>query len=64
MMMLLSFKDEMIYQMQTMSYIPIYQGQLLTKHKIRGIEFPGGKREAGNHVQACDRELFEETERY
>ena len=60
----LSFKDEDdIPDADHVLVIPIYQGQLLfTKHKIRGIEFPGGKREAGeSSVQACDRELFEET---
>jgi len=35
---------------------------LLTKHKERGIEFPGGKREKGETTfEAAHRELFEET---
>ena len=43
----LSFKDENdIPDADHVLVIPIYQGQLLfTKHKIRGIEFPGGKRD-------------------
>lgn len=35
---------------------------LLTKHKKRGLEFPGGKVEAGETLeQAAKREVFEET---
>ncbi|GKV66925.1 MULTISPECIES: NUDIX domain-containing protein [unclassified Sporosarcina] len=35
---------------------------LLTKHRIRGIEFPGGKAEPGETIeQAAIRETFEET---
>jgi len=35
---------------------------LLTKHKKRGWEFPGGKREAGESLeQAAAREVLEET---
>jgi 8-oxo-dGTP diphosphatase len=35
---------------------------LLTKHKIRGYEFPGGKREAGETLEeAARREVYEET---
>jgi 8-oxo-dGTP diphosphatase len=43
--------------------IATYEGQLvLTHHKERGIEFPGGKREADEStVNAARRELFEET---
>ncbi|WP_436862621.1 RNA deprotection pyrophosphohydrolase [Staphylococcus caeli] len=43
--------------------IPIYKQQLLfTQHKIRGIEFPGGKKEPGETSEtAAKRELFEET---
>ncbi|NWK85426.1 nucleoside triphosphatase YtkD [Staphylococcus sp. GSSP0090] len=43
--------------------IPKYKDNLLfTKHKIRGIEFPGGKREKGESSEtAAAREVFEET---
>lgn len=43
--------------------IPLYKNQLLfTRHKMRGIEFPGGKVEEGEQsIQAIKRELFEET---
>ncbi|MFJ7755471.1 RNA deprotection pyrophosphohydrolase [Peribacillus muralis] len=35
---------------------------VLTKHKHRGLEFPGGKREAGETIeQAAIREVYEET---
>lgn len=35
---------------------------LLTKHKERGLEFPGGKREMGETtIQAAHREVMEET---
>ncbi|WP_301107626.1 NUDIX domain-containing protein [Sporosarcina sp.] len=40
-----------------------YEGRwLLTKHRIRGFEFPGGKAEPGESIeQAAIRETFEET---
>jgi 8-oxo-dGTP diphosphatase len=35
---------------------------LLTKHKVRGLEFPGGKCESGETIeQAAHREVYEET---
>ncbi|MGH2319557.1 RNA deprotection pyrophosphohydrolase [Planococcus sp. SE5232] len=40
-----------------------YQGKwLLTRHNKRGLEFPGGKVEAGESLQeAAKREVYEET---
>jgi 8-oxo-dGTP diphosphatase len=40
-----------------------YQGQwLLTKHSVRGLEFPGGKVEKGENLEeAARREVMEET---
>ncbi|CAH0227917.1 Putative 8-oxo-dGTP diphosphatase YtkD [Peribacillus sp. Bi96] len=35
---------------------------VLTKHRERGLEFPGGKREAGESIEeAAIREVYEET---
>lgn len=35
---------------------------LLTRHSVRGLEFPGGKAETGESLeQAAKREVFEET---
>ncbi|EAC5051509.1 nucleoside triphosphatase YtkD [Listeria monocytogenes] len=37
-------------------------GWLFTEHKIRGLEFPGGKGEPGeSNLEAAKRELMEET---
>ena len=43
--------------------LAIYKEQwLFTKHALRGIEFPGGKKEAGERsYDALCRELYEET---
>lgn len=43
--------------------IPHYEGKwLFTEHKIRGLEFPGGKGEAGeDNTTTAKRELMEET---
>ncbi|WP_340299170.1 RNA deprotection pyrophosphohydrolase [Staphylococcus coagulans] len=43
--------------------LPIYnQNLVLTRHKDRGIEFPGGKREINeSSKEAVQRELYEET---
>ncbi|MCU9614288.1 nucleoside triphosphatase YtkD [Caldibacillus lycopersici] len=43
--------------------ICFYNGQwLLTKHKVRGLEFPGGKLECNETLEeAAIREVFEET---
>ncbi|MEW8971069.1 MAG: RNA deprotection pyrophosphohydrolase [Mesobacillus sp.] len=40
-----------------------YQGEwLLTKHSVRGLEFPGGKMEKGETLEeAAHREVLEET---
>lgn len=43
--------------------VPFWQGQLVfTRHKVRGIELPGGKMEPGETpLAAAVREVFEET---
>ncbi|ANU16784.1 nucleoside triphosphatase YtkD [Planococcus maritimus] len=40
-----------------------FEGQwLLTRHSVRGLEFPGGKAEPGESLeQAAKREVYEET---
>lgn len=38
------------------------EGWVLTKHKIRGLEFPGGKMESGETLEeTARREVYEET---
>ena len=42
--------------------IPLYKNQLLfTQHKMRGIEFPGGKVEEGEQSIQAIKRTFEET---
>lgn len=39
-----------------------HDGWILTRHKKRGLEFPGGKREPGETLEAAaKREVYEET---
>ncbi|RIP34003.1 nucleoside triphosphatase YtkD [Staphylococcus gallinarum] len=60
----LTYKDDSdIPDGEHVLIIPSYQGKLLfTQHKVRGIEFPGGKVEPGEtSLSAAQRELFEET---
>lgn len=60
----LSFqKDFFAESSQHVLVICSFYGQwLLTKHKVRGLEFPGGKREIGETLEeAAVREVYEET---
>ncbi|CDR66294.1 phosphohydrolase [Staphylococcus schweitzeri] len=56
-------KDNEIADGNHVLAIPKFENQLLfTKHNVRGIEFPGGKRERGeSSAEAVTRELYEET---
>ncbi|MDR4948952.1 RNA deprotection pyrophosphohydrolase [Neobacillus cucumis] len=53
------------FNMKAMHVLVICQFKnrwLLTKHKLRGLEFPGGKVESGETLEeAARREVFEET---
>lgn len=60
---LTSKKDNEIADGNHALAIPTLKNQLLfTKHNLRGIEFPGGKRKRGeSSTEAIIRELYEET---
>lgn len=61
---LLSFeKDAFSMKAKHVLVISRYQNEwLLTKHPQRGLEFPGGKIEAGESIEdAAKREVYEET---
>lgn len=60
----LSFSKNKFHQEAThVLVICEYQGAwLLTNHKVRGLEFPGGKVEEGESLEeAAHREVYEET---
>nr|WP_203341243.1 NUDIX domain-containing protein [Planococcus beijingensis] len=60
----LSFKENsFLIESRHVLVISRYKGQwLLTRHNERGLEFPGGKVEAGESLQeAAIREVYEET---
>jgi len=57
------FSEEFNEEAEHVIVICYKEGQwLLTKHKKRGLEFPGGKSEAGESIEAAaKREVYEET---
>lgn len=58
-----TLKYEYVDQTEHVLILPKFNDQfLLTNHKERGLEFPGGKVEQGESlVEAAQRELYEET---
>nr|WP_088104645.1 nucleoside triphosphatase YtkD [Halalkalibacter urbisdiaboli] len=60
---LLTFDQSLTLKPKHVWIICVYQGRyLLTKHKERGLEFPGGKVEEGESLEeAAIREVEEET---
>lgn len=55
-------REEMVPARHVLLLIQYQQKWLVTKHRTRGIEFPGGKAEKGETIEAAvKRETYEET---